>query len=195
MDWKCSYALDISCPKRQRLGVSENVKYIAVTSRASKWQVSKVGELRDLNPGLPLSHLTYGNWLTREARVQIPEFPNFGDLQLWSLWRYINVIYIFGNLQSLSIWTRRVKSVAACWVYDELSWIPLHYFRFSCMRGNPKSCSIVLSVLTQLTIMHLNSTQRVVAQLHCQIHNKVQRNPSNELLQVNSSQFETLKFS
>ena len=73
--------------------------------------------------------------------------------------------------------------------------VPWHYFRFSCMRGNPKSCSIVLSVLTQLTIMHLNSTQRVVAQLHCQIHNKVQRNPSNELLQVNSSQFETLKFS
>ena len=67
-----------------------------------------------------------------------------------------------------------------------------HYFRFSFMRGNRKSCSIVLSVLTQLTIMHLNSTQRVVAQLHCQIHNKVQRNPSNELLQVNSSQFETM---
>ena len=40
------------------------------------------------------------------------------------------------------------------------------------MRGNPKSCPIVLSVLTQLTNMHLNSTQHVVAQLHCQIITK-----------------------
>ena len=27
MDWKCSYILDLSCPNRQRLKVSENVKY------------------------------------------------------------------------------------------------------------------------------------------------------------------------
>ena len=37
----------------KKLEVSKNVKYIAVTSRASKLQVFKVGELRDLNPGLP----------------------------------------------------------------------------------------------------------------------------------------------
>ena len=43
MDWMKRYALDLSCPKRQRLEVSENVKYIAVTSRTSKLQVSKVG--------------------------------------------------------------------------------------------------------------------------------------------------------
>ena len=60
MDLKCSYALDLSCPNRQRLEVSENVKFIAVTLRASKLQVSKVGELRDLNPGLPRESLTIG---------------------------------------------------------------------------------------------------------------------------------------
>ena len=50
MDLKCSCALDLSCPNRKRLEVSENVKYIDITSRASKIKVSKVWELRDLNP-------------------------------------------------------------------------------------------------------------------------------------------------
>ena len=36
--------LNLSCPYRKRLEVSENVKYIAVTSRASKLQVSKVSD-------------------------------------------------------------------------------------------------------------------------------------------------------
>ena len=41
---KCSYALDLSCPNKQRLEVSENVKkYIDVTSRASKLQVLSSG--------------------------------------------------------------------------------------------------------------------------------------------------------
>ena len=40
--------------------VSENVKFIAVTSRASKLKVSKVWELRDLIPGLPLESLNIG---------------------------------------------------------------------------------------------------------------------------------------
>ena len=52
-----SYALDLSCPNRKRLEVSKNVKYIAVASRASKLQVSKVGELLDLNLGLPCESL------------------------------------------------------------------------------------------------------------------------------------------
>ena len=47
------YAIDLSCTNRKRLEVSKNVKYIAVASRASKLQVSKVGELWDLNPQLP----------------------------------------------------------------------------------------------------------------------------------------------
>ena len=34
---------------------------------------------------------------------------------------YINVPYIFQNLQSLSIWTREVKSIAAFSVHDILS--------------------------------------------------------------------------
>ena len=50
---KHSYGLDLSCPNRKRLEVSKYVKYIAVNSRASKLQVSKFGELQDLNPGLP----------------------------------------------------------------------------------------------------------------------------------------------
>ena len=54
------YDLDLSCPNRQRLEVSGNVKYIDVTSRASKLQVSKVRELRDLNPRLPRESLNIG---------------------------------------------------------------------------------------------------------------------------------------
>ena len=38
----------------------EKVKSIAVTLRASKLQVSKVGELRDLNPGPPRESLIIG---------------------------------------------------------------------------------------------------------------------------------------
>ena len=53
-------ALDLSCPNRKRLEVSKNVKYIAVTSRASKLQVSKVRELRDLNPCPPRESLNIG---------------------------------------------------------------------------------------------------------------------------------------
>ena len=45
---------------RKRLDVSETVKYIDVTSRASKLQVSKVRELRDLNPRLPPESLIIG---------------------------------------------------------------------------------------------------------------------------------------
>ena len=62
MDWKCSYALDLSCPNRQRPEVSENVKYIDVTSRVSKLQVSKVWELWDLNPCLPRESLNIGKF-------------------------------------------------------------------------------------------------------------------------------------
>ena len=51
MDLKCSYTLDLSCPNRQRPDFSENVKFIAVTSRASKLQVFKVLPGQDLNPG------------------------------------------------------------------------------------------------------------------------------------------------
>ena len=58
MDWKCSYALDLPCPNRQRLEVSENVKYIDVTSRASKLQVFKFQPGRDLNQNRPHGSLT-----------------------------------------------------------------------------------------------------------------------------------------
>ena len=119
MDWKCSYALDLSCPNRQRLEVSKNVKYIDVTSRASKLQVSKVQELWDLNPLLP-SLFPYVWWLTREAWVQILAWLNFEVLEVTEL-------YIFGNLQSLSIWTSEVKSVAAFSVHDILSGMYLHH--------------------------------------------------------------------
>ena len=60
MDLKCSYTLDLSCPIRQRLEVSENVKFIAVASRASKLQVSKVRELQDLNLDLPRESFNIG---------------------------------------------------------------------------------------------------------------------------------------
>ena len=79
--------------------VSKNVKNIAVTSRTSKLQVFKVWQLRDLNPRLP-----------RESQM-VPG--------------YSNVLYIFGNLQSLSFWTREIRSVVAFSDYDMLSRIPL----------------------------------------------------------------------
>ena len=46
--------------QRDRLEVSENVKYIAVPSRASKLQVFKVLPSWDLSPGHPRESLTMG---------------------------------------------------------------------------------------------------------------------------------------
>ena len=67
-------------PNRQRLEVSENVKYIDVTSSASKLQVSKVWELRDLNPGLPHESLNIGKLAHVGGVGSNPKFPNFRDL-------------------------------------------------------------------------------------------------------------------
>ena len=61
----------------------------------------------------------------REAQVQTMARLNFEDLKLWSPWSYSNLLYIFGNLKSFSIWTREVKRVAVCSVYDMLSGIPI----------------------------------------------------------------------
>ena len=80
MDLKCSYALELSCPDRQRLKVSENVKYIDVTSRASKLQVSKFQELRDLHPRLSRELLNLGK-LTHAGGVG----SNSGVPELWRL--------------------------------------------------------------------------------------------------------------
>ena len=75
---KHSYGLDLSCPKRKRLEVSKNVKYIAVTLIASKLQVSKVGELQDLNPGLPCESLNIGKLTHAGGPGSNPGVP-----QLW----------------------------------------------------------------------------------------------------------------
>ena len=47
-------------PNKGRWEVSENVKYIAVTSRASKLPIFSVRLLWDLNPGLPCESLIIG---------------------------------------------------------------------------------------------------------------------------------------
>ena len=52
-------------------------------------------------------------WFTRLARVQILARATFEDLYFWSPWSYSNVLCIFGNLQSFSVWTREVKNLAA----------------------------------------------------------------------------------
>ena len=44
----------------KRLELSENLKYIAVTSKASKLQIFKLQPGRDLNPGLPRESLNIG---------------------------------------------------------------------------------------------------------------------------------------
>ena len=78
MDWKCSHSLDLSFPNRQRLEVSKNVKFIAVTARASKLQVSKVGDLWDLNPGLLRESLNIGK-LTHSGGLG----SNPGQAEVW----------------------------------------------------------------------------------------------------------------
>ena len=55
-----SYSLDLSYPNRKRLEVSKNVKYIAVTSRASKLQVFKIRPGQDSIPGHPRESLNIG---------------------------------------------------------------------------------------------------------------------------------------
>ena len=57
---KKRYTLDLSWPNRQRLEVSKNIKYIAVTLRASKLQFFKVWPGRDLNLGHPHESLNVG---------------------------------------------------------------------------------------------------------------------------------------
>ena len=81
MDLKCSYTLDLSCPIRQRLEVSENVKFIAVALRALKLQVSKVRELRDLNPNLPRESLSIWNLTHAKGVGSNPGVPK--------LWRFV----------------------------------------------------------------------------------------------------------
>ena len=54
--------------------------YIAVTSRASKLQVSKVGELQDLNPDLPRESLNI-----RKLTHAGGQCANPGVYQLWRL--------------------------------------------------------------------------------------------------------------
>ena len=71
----CSYTLGLSCPKRKRLKVYENVNYIAVTSRASKIQIFKFRPGRDMNPGLPRKSLNIGilthvgGWIPSQAEL------------------------------------------------------------------------------------------------------------------------------
>ena len=58
--------------------------------------------------------------MLRDSRGSNPVVPEFCRLVTLKP-GYINVLYIFGNLQSLSIWTREVKSMAAFSVHDILS--------------------------------------------------------------------------
>ena len=55
-----SYTLDLSCPNRKRLEVSEYVRYIAVTSRTLKLQVFKVWPGQDSKLGHPRESLNIG---------------------------------------------------------------------------------------------------------------------------------------
>ena len=77
----------------KRLEVSENLKFIAVTSRASKLQVFKVQPGRALNLGHPRESLNIGI-LTHAGGPG----SNPGKAELWSPWSYSKVLYIFGNL-------------------------------------------------------------------------------------------------
>ena len=80
MDWLYNYALNLSCPNRKRLEFTENVKYIAVTSRASKLQVLKVRPGWDLNTGQLCEPLNIGK-LTHAGGPG----SNPGQAELWRL--------------------------------------------------------------------------------------------------------------
>ena len=71
---------DLRNPNKGRWEVSENVKYIAVTSRASKLPISKVRLLWDLNPGLPREPLNIG----KLALAGVPG-SNPGEAELYRL--------------------------------------------------------------------------------------------------------------
>ena len=125
MDWKCSYALNLSCPNRQRLEVSENVKYIAVTSRASKLQVFKVRPGRDLNPRLLRESLNIGK-LTHAGGVgSNPGVPE--------LWRLVTLKPLKLQQCTLHFWKpliflyleKRGQECSCMLVYDLLLGIPI----------------------------------------------------------------------
>ena len=87
-----SYALDFSCMNRKRLEVFKNVKYIAVTSSASKLPVFKVRHLRDLNPGLPRESLTIGKLTqvvgpdSNQRRKHSLKVSNFEKLEVTAMY-------------------------------------------------------------------------------------------------------------
>ena len=78
--WTKSNHLDLPYPSKGRWEVSENVKYIAVTSRASKLPISKVRLLWDLNPGLPHEPLNIGKLAQVWVACSKP-----GEAELWRL--------------------------------------------------------------------------------------------------------------
>ena len=123
--WTYSYDLDLSCPNRKRIEVSKNVKYNAVTSRASKLQVFKVRPGWDLNPGHLRESLNIGK-LTHAGGLG----SNPGQAELWRLVTLkplklkLCTLHFWKPL-NFSIWTREIKSVAVCSVYDMLSGIPI----------------------------------------------------------------------
>ena len=92
MDWKCSYTLDLSCPKRQRLEVSENVKYIAVTLKASKLQVTSLVDIETDEEMLKSKY--YLRWMNVETYFNfcrsIPEIY----LPFSRHWRSVTVICV-----------------------------------------------------------------------------------------------------
>jgi len=87
-----SYALDLSCPNRKRLEVFKNIKYIAITSRASKLQVFKVHPGRDLNLGHPCESRQLYNPQMKQMKVQIFLSGNFWKNNFcrffpdWEIW-------------------------------------------------------------------------------------------------------------
>ena len=85
--------------------VFENVKYIDVTSRASKLQASKVRELQDLNPRLPRESLNIANSTlvggvgSNSQSSQTLETSNFEALEVTSMY--------FTFSESSSLWLFR----------------------------------------------------------------------------------------
>ena len=82
--WTQNNDLDLPYPNKGRWEVSENVKYITVTSRDSKLPISEVRLLRDLNGDFsPIYFFTFGS-----ASSDLRPTP-LSNQQIWSLWALI----------------------------------------------------------------------------------------------------------
>ena len=63
---------------------------------------------------------------------------NFDKLYLWSPLEYKDVLYIFGNLQTLSVWSQLVRTISLLWTLEN------YYQTYSTLQKNSTFCQFTL---------------------------------------------------